>query len=398
MRFLVRAVDSDHQLHTLYIDDVDRSAVSARVKEQGLHLLHIEVDSTTSSILSRRTSAKSSVFLDTFNTELLTLLSAGLSLLESLEVMSERESDVDRLSIYQHLRTDIQNGHRLSVAFSRQPMIFTPLYVGLVRSAEETSELAHAFQQFSEYSQRRNVLRQRIISALIYPAILFIVGGAVILFLMLYVVPRFSEVYKDTGRPLPLLSNLLLSWGQLLHAHSRAALLIIFGTLTISVLYLQTHGASFLFRFMKLLPKLRRQLNAMEYSRIYLTLSMLIRGGIPVAEALTMMSDTVSPETHLQLQRIKSDIEQGRSLSYAFESAHLADLVSLRLLRVGEKSGQLAAMLFEAGKLQENEVSRWIEKFSKTFEPILMTIIGLVVGGIVILLYMPIFDLAGSIQ
>lgn len=402
MRYQVRAVDQYHQLQIMEIEAVDEASLLSDLRSQGLEAVQVTTGSSSSWFHSvfEPTSSRTlpSNFLDVFNTELGTLIGAGLSLIEALEVMSERELDQKRLEIYQRLRRDIQHGHRFSAALALQPEVFTPLYVGLIRASEETSELSHAFHQFGEYAQRRNVLRQRITSALIYPTILSLVGGAVILFLMLYVVPRFSEVYKDTGRALPWMSQALLAWGHCLKAHASMTLTALAASATLIVLYLRRVGMKPLIAVLSLIPRIKLQLDQMEYSRLYLTLSLLLKGGIPLAEALDMVKETVSSDTQEKLQIIARSLQQGENLSTCFENTQLADVVSLRLIRVGEKSGQLATMLYEAGKLQENEASRWVEELSKTFEPLLMTLIGLVVGGIVVLLYMPIFDLAGSLQ
>lgn len=399
MKFHARVVNHNHEVSSHILEAADITNAEAQMNAEGLMILDLKEHRQTFSFngLSLRGNSQSAL-LASFNTELLTLLRAGLSLIESLEIIIEREKDSFRISIYSKLIKDIEQGLRFSSALEKQSQVFTPLYVGLVRSAEQTSQLQNAFEQFADFTQRSLAFRQKITSAMIYPTILMTVGSGVIFFLMFYVVPRFSEVYKDTGRPLPWLSYLLLSWGQLFQQHGKFALISFICILIGFCIFLAKTGASPFIRGLKAIPLFNQKIQMMEYSRVYLTLSMLLQGGIPIVEALTMLSEAVSSETEKKLRQASVLISQGVTVSSAFETQKLTNIVSIRLLRVGEKSGQLTAMLKEAGKLQEREVTIWIERFSKAFEPILMTLIGLIVGVIVVLLYMPIFDLAGSVQ
>ena len=135
-----------------------------------------------------------------------------------------------------------------------------------------------------------------------------------------------------------------------------------------------------------------------ELSRLYLTLGMLLEGGIPIVAAMETVQGMVSPAIKSSLQSASASIQSGAQLSNAFDAARLTTPISLRMLRVGERSGELGTMLTQSASFYDGEISRWIDRFTRTFEPILMAIIGVIVGGIVVLLYMPIFDLAGSLS
>jgi general secretion pathway protein F len=150
--------------------------------------------------------------------------------------------------------------------------------------------------------------------------------------------------------------------------------------------------------FLTRLPGVGERIRVIELSRLYLTTGMLLEGGIPILTALDIVGDAVSPKTRDALRAARSFISDGGALSEAFERSGLATPVALRLLRVGERSGQMGAMLTRSALFYEGESARWIERFAKVFEPVLMTAIGLLVGLIVVLLYMPIFDLAGALQ
>jgi general secretion pathway protein F len=151
-------------------------------------------------------------------------------------------------------------------------------------------------------------------------------------------------------------------------------------------------------RLLAWLPGAQPRLLILELSRLYLTMGMLLEGGIPVARAMLLSEAVLTGAKVHALRQARQAIGQGQSLSTALEQHALSTPVALRLLRVGEQTGQLGSMLSRTAAFYDNETTRWIERFTKAFEPILMAAIGIVIGLIVILLYMPIFDLAGNLQ
>jgi general secretion pathway protein F len=242
-------------------------------------------------------------------------------------------------------------------------------------------------------------VRGKIISAAIYPCILLLVGGGVSLFLITYVVPRFAEVYQGAGRNLPWMSQLMLNWGQFAAAHSTALLggigLLLAGALLGARRLLAGGG---LLRLLGRVPGIGERVRIYELSRLYLTLGMLSEGGITIVHAIDTVQAMVSPTVRQGLQAARKHVESGLPLSAAFEANGLTTPISLRMLRVGERTGDMGPMLTQSAAFYDGEISRWIDRFTRTFEPLLMACIGLVVGAIVVLLYMPIFDLAGDMS
>ena len=218
-------------------------------------------------------------------------------------------------------------------------------------------------------------------------------------FLVGYVVPRFSEVYQGSGRSLPWMSELMLAWGR--HAAQQGGTLLLLLVLALSAAafaarrVVVVYGAG---RLLASLPGVGRRARIYELSRLYLTLGMLLEGGIPVRQSLRLCGAVLDAGRQAALSRVREDVESGQTMSDALERHGLGTPVALRLLRAGEHSGQLGTMFNRTAAFYETETARWIERFTKAFEPILMAAIGIVIGLIVILLYMPIFDLAGSIQ
>lgn len=334
-----------------------------------------------------------------FSQELLALLEAGLSIVEALDALREKERHPPVRHVFARLLHSLQEGKSFSRALEELPAIFPPLYVGIVRAAERTSGLGQALGRYVDYQARLDAVKAKVLSACIYPAILLLAGVLVSLFLLGYVVPRFANIYQGTGQHLPWLSALLLGWGELVSRHPLPLVAGSLGALAASLALLrQLWRQGGLLRGLQRLPLLAEQIRTFQFARLYLTLGMLLDGGLPIVPGLALAGELLSPELRARLQAASRAIQGGASISQAFERHGLSTPVGLRLLRVGERSGKMGEMMGRAARLYDTEVSRAIEWFSRIFEPLLMTAIGLVIGGIVVLLYLPIFDLAGSIQ
>jgi general secretion pathway protein F len=301
--------------------------------------------------------------------------------------------------VLDRLLAGLREGKRFSSLLGEQPDVFAPLYVGIVRAAEGTSDLPRALQRYVDYQGRIDAVRNKLVSAAIYPSILLIVGGGVSAFLITYVVPRFASIYEGTGRALPWMSQMLLNWGKFASAHG---LPLVFAALGIAVaIFMGVRATIARFGLVSLLsrvPVLGPHLRIYQLSRLYLTLGMLLEGGIPIVAAMETACGTVSPAMRDSLLRARAAVQSGEPLSAAFLAQDLTTPISLRMLRVGERSGELGAMLTQSAAFYDGEISRWIDRFTRMFEPLLMAAIGVVVGTIVVLLYMPIFDLAGSLS
>jgi general secretion pathway protein F len=225
------------------------------------------------------------------------------------------------------------------------------------------------------------------------------VGALVIGFLLLYVVPRFSQVFQDMGDRIPWMSRMLLEWGRFAKSHGTelagGALLIVAGL----VLVLRTAEARrVLARQIQRIPRIGEYVRIWQLARFYRALGLLQQAGIPVLTALDMVSGLLPANLASALSLARQDIGQGRSLSSAFETHGLTTSVSLRLLRVAERSGQMGEMLERTASFHDEEISQAIEWFIRLFEPLLMIAIGVVIGIVVLLMYAPIFELAGSLQ
>jgi len=400
MQFDVRALSPDNVMSRLVLDAQDEADARRQIEARGLFAASVQRASSSLLDAARGVQAGSrKLSLVLFSQELLALLTAGLGIVEALEGLLEKESNLALRSVLSRLLEGLREGKRLSAVLAEQPDLFPPLYIGIVRASEGTSDLPRALSRFIDYQQRIDAVRGKIVSAAIYPSILLLVGGGVSFFLIAYVVPHFAEVYRGAGRDLPWMSQLLLSWGRFSSSHLPTLLMAMALVAVIAVQGLrQLLRGQGLTRWISRLPAIGERVRIHELSRLYLTLGMLVEGGIPIVTAMSMVEGMVSMQIRDGLRSTRSMVESGIPLSNAFESNHLSTPISSRLLRVGERTGELGAMLSRSAAFYDGEISRWIDRFTRSFEPLLMAAIGVVVGVIVVSLYMPIFDLAGSIS
>jgi general secretion pathway protein F len=398
MRFLVRALDRAAGMTSLTLDAESAAAAADQAKRNGLSVLDVRV-SREGGWRSRLTELGSHTFpLGLFSQELLTLLEAGLSVVEAVETLKDKEARAERRALLGQIVTALYQGNSFSQALELFPATFPPLYVATVRASERTGNLPEALGRYVVYQAQVDVVRKKVVSASIYPILLMLVGGFVIAFLLGYVVPRFARIFEDLGRDLPALSRLLLEWGKLAANHvwfitSGLALLIA----VVGYAVARPKTRQWVVNLLMRIPALGERMRVYQLARFYRTLGMLLRGGIPIMPALEMTSGLLQSGLRKELESASQRVREGIPMSRAMESFGLTTPVSSRMLRVGERTGQMGEMMERIAHFYDDEIARWVDWFVRLFEPILMLLIGVVIGGIVVLMYFPIFELAGSL-
>ena len=398
MNYKIEGLDKLGQFITLELQASSPSDASRLGKEHGLQILKVSPGHRYGlSILKRKNFNKFPLLM--FNQELLSLLEAGLSVVEAIETLLEKESNQETQQIIKGILKGLREGLTLSASIESQAGIFPTLYIASIRASEQSGTLSQSLNRYISYQLQVDQIRKKIITASIYPAILMIVGGLVVIFLLFYVIPKFSQIYTDTGRELPFISWLLMQWSQLIENHGQMILLSIIGiAASISYLFSRNDFKDNLRELLWKIPVIGERAKAYQLTRLYRTLGMLVSAGIPLPSAIDQVMGILHNKLQARMVKVKSLIHEGYPLSDAMELGELSTPVALRLLKVAERTGQMGEMLNRIADFHEEELNRWVDWASRLFEPLLMTFIGLVIGVIVVMMYMPIFELAGSIQ
>jgi general secretion pathway protein F len=396
MHYRVRGLGNDGAVLMLEIEARDEQDASEQAVSRGLAVLSVRRRSGLTGWLAAR---RARFPLQLFSQELLALLQSGISLVESIETLAEKEQRPETRKVLDQLISRLRQGQALSAALQQAPAEFPPLYVGAIRAAERTGDLDEALSRYIAYQAQIDFVRKKLIASAIYPALLTAVGLLVTLFLLGYVVPRFSQVYEDMGNNLPWMSKVLLQWGKLIQQHALAVGVVAVGGLALAAHWLtRPHTLQRIGSWLWRIPALGERMRVYQLSRFYRTLGMLLRGGIAIVPAIGMVAGLLEASLRARLDRAAQLVREGRPLSQAMETAGLATPVALRMLRVGERSGRMGEMMERIAAFHDEEMARWVDWFTRVFEPLLMAFIGIVIGLIVVLLYLPIFELAGSIQ
>ena len=397
MQFSVRYVDSRAGLQTLQLEAPGVDQARALALQRGLRVLSVQA--TGNAWLARSGRRPAAFPLAQFGQELLTLLNAGLALVESIETLCEKESHAERRALLEKLVDHLFQGSSLSSALAQFPTVFPPLFVATVRASERTGGLPEALEKYVAYQGQLDGVKKKVISASIYPALLIFAGSLVIAFLLGYVVPRFARIFEDLGGEVPWMSQLLISWGHFAHDYGLLLLgAIATGIVSIAIWLSRPGTAAKLVHALQKLPTIGERIRIYQLARFYRSLGMLLRGGMPAVASLELVMGLLPGALGQQLQTAMQSVRQGVPISNSMELAGLTTAVSARMLRVGERTGQMGEMMERIAQFYDSEISQWIDMFVKLFEPLLMAFIGLVIGFIVVVMYFPIFELAGSIR
>jgi general secretion pathway protein F len=394
MEFRIKALDGTQGVVSCVLDAVDESDARRQ-----LELREMRVISLMPVRRLRFWERGPALQLTIFSQQLVSLLDAGLSLVEALEALAERDTNSGAQGVLERVLARLYEGQTLATALAEHPGSFPALYVASVRASERTGALQESLTRYIAYAEKADALRKTLVNACIYPAVLLAAGLLVTFFLMGYVVPRFSSIYEDVGTDLPAASRVLLQWGQLIDAHAGAMATIAVASLAAAAYGLTRPLArTKIVEWVSRVPTVGRQLQVYQMARLYRTTGMLLRGGTPALAALKMSSGLLRMGSREAFAAAIQSVREGQSLAQAMERNGLTNPVAARMLRVGERSGNMGEMMERIASFCDDELARWVAIVTRLIEPVLMTVIGLLIGVIVVLMYFPIFQLAGSIR
>ncbi|XHS77033.1 type II secretion system F family protein [Burkholderiaceae bacterium UC74_6] len=387
-------------VQTQRITAPDRQSLAALLDVAPQHVLSVTELAVAHAEARRISMRRPSRFpLQLFSQELAVLLDSGIALLEALNTLREKEAQATVRNALDAVVAQVEQGRPLSAAMQAQPQAFDELVCAIVAANERTGQLSTALAQHARYLAWVDSLRQRLVSACVYPLMLLGVGGAVILFLLFFVLPRFAGILDGLGGDLPWGSRLLIGFGATAGAHPGAVLGGLATLLAGATLLVARSGwRQRLQTLAWTLPGLGPRLRVLALARLYRSLAMLLAAGVPALAALRIVRGVVALPWRDAVTRAADAIERGERLSESLEAQNLATPVARRMVRVGERSGEVPAMLERAAAFHDEEAVRLTELLTRLVNPALMLVMGVVIGGIIVLMYLPIFQLVEQVQ
>jgi len=334
-----------------------------------------------------------------FNQELLVLLKAGLPILQALDTILESGAKGRLYEVLAVIREDVKGGMAFSSAFERHPRVFPHLYIASIQAGERTGDLPQTIRRYVAFLKRTEGFKGKVISALIYPAILVTVAVLAVAMLLIYVVPTFSQIYADSGGKLPVPTQMLIAFTGML----RRYIFLFIGVAAAAAVFFRrwsrTESGRFAVDQMKIsAPFLGTIFQRYSVAGFTRTLATVLGSGIPIVESLRMSVGTLNNRVlEKNLLEAVVRIEEGSRLSAAIEGARIMPPLALRMLSVGETTGALEQMLSDISDYFEEEIDRSLHVLTTAVEPAIMIVMGVVIGGIIITMYLPIFKIAGTV-
>ncbi|AEH22937.1 Type II secretion system F domain protein [Thermodesulfobacterium geofontis OPF15] len=376
------------------LDAPNQQLVEVYLRRLNIIPIKIKPKKETTFALFRRKSV-SGKDLTTFTRQFAVVLEAGLPIVKSLEVLAEQQKNPYFKNVLKEIKLKVETGSSLSDAMAEYPKVFDSLYVHMVRSGETSGNLDVILKRLAGYLERILSLKSKIKHAMVYPSLIVIVTIAVISIIMLFVIPKFAEIYESAGQALPLPTQILISisnnFGKIL-----IVFIILLAGLIIGIRYYRNTeiGRYNTDKIIFSLPLLGELFKKAAVARVARTLANLIGGGVPLLPALTIAGETSGNKVlEKAMEEVRINVSAGQSLADPMFYTGVFPYLLVEMVRVGELTGRLEDMLNRVADFFEEEVDRMVNTLSTLIEPILIVFLGIVIGGILISLYLPIFKL-----
>lgn len=335
-----------------------------------------------------------------FNHELVALIRSGLSILKVFDLLEGRALLPGFKTALQGVRKEIAGGSTISDALSRYPGFFPEIYISSIRAGEKSGNLVDILNRYILFYKKILAVRKKIAAALTYPLFLLLVGAAVILFLLTYVLPTFSEIYADAKEELPWITQALISFVHFLKSRFVLIGLASAGLfLAMKQGFASERGKELKDSLILRMPTLGEIVKNQQMVSIGRTLATILSGGITLVAGLEMVAQSLSnrnfaKRVHLSIQKV----QEGLSLSAAFAHSNLMPKIALEMIEVGETTGSLEEMLNQVADFQEELLDQKLTRITTWVEPVLLLVMGVLVAVILVAMYLPIFNLAGTLK
>jgi type IV pilus assembly protein PilC len=393
--FTYKAVREDGSTVTDEAMALDAAELRQELEARGYLILRLDKKSTA--LQGGRGSAKDFLI---FNQEFATLVKAGLPILQALEILHKRtEKPVFKAALASIIH-DIKGGSALSDAMARHPLFFTPLYTATVRAGEKSGALVDVLRRFITYQKKMISVMSKLKMALAYPVFLIVALLGVLLLFFFYIIPNFTQMYSDQAGGLPFLTQMLVSFTSVLTRYAPLIFLSAFGAIAAVYLWQRTESGRNTLDGLKLrIPLVRTLMLQYLLAQITRTLATVLRGGIPLVQALDTTAGVISNKVVARrLAAARELVTEGVSLAESFERTKVAPEMTVRMIEVGESSGDLPQMLEDVADFYDQEVENNMTVITTMIEPVLMLSMGMIMAVIVVALYLPIFEMGSRLK
>jgi type IV pilus assembly protein PilC len=335
-----------------------------------------------------------------FSRQFATMISSGLSLLRSLAILSEQTENTTLAEVILEVKSDVEKGESLSAALERHPKVFSELYVSMVKSGEVGGLLDESLITLAETLERQVALKNKIRSAMMYPIAVGVLVILIVGAMLMFVVPMFEDLYADLGGTLPIPTRILLAISAVVTSWWWAVIIVgvagVFGFKQ----WIKTDSGRFAWDSFKLrMPIFGNLVHKTALARFSHTMSSLIRTGVPILQAMEIVADTSGNAVVAEaVMASRASVSEGESIAKPMTERKVFPPMVVQMIAVGEETGALDTMLEKIGDFYDDEVQTMVEGLTSLIEPLLIVLLGGVVGGMLISLYLPMFNIINLIQ
>jgi type IV pilus assembly protein PilC len=334
-----------------------------------------------------------------FTRQLATMIDAGLPLVQSLEILaSQQESKVFK-NIIREIREDVEGGSTFAGALKKHPVTFNELYTNLVVAGEEGGILDTILIRLATYIEKAEALKKKVKSALVYPSTIVGVAIMVVMILMIFVIPVFETMFKSAGQTLPLPTLIVLAMSKFIKKYIIIVIPAIILFIYLFRKYYQTEsGKTFIDRLLLKLPIFGALFQKISVARFSRTLGTLVSSGVPILDGLNIVSRTSGNKIiETAILNARASIREGETIAEPLNRSGIFPPMVIQMISVGESTGALDSMLSKIADFYEEEVDVAVANLTSLLEPFLMIFLGVVIGGVVISMYLPIFQMASAV-
>lgn len=335
-----------------------------------------------------------------FTRQLATMMKAGLPLMQAFEIVARGHSNPSMTQLLMSIRSDVEQGSSMGKAFAKHPKYFDRFYCNLVAAGEAGGVLEHLLDKLALYKEKTQAIKKKVKSALTYPIAVIVVAIALVLVMMMFVLPSFAKVYSSMGAELPGLTQTMMNLSEFFVAYGWVIIIAMIGSV---VAFVKIHSKS---------PALQKRVDAWllkmpifgnivrkaTIARWARTTSSLFAAGVPLVEALDSVAGAAGNILYEEATReIRAKVNQGMSLTAGMQATELFPNMVLQMASIGEESGSLDDMLNKAAEFYEDEVDNAVAQLSSLMEPVIMVVLGSIIGVILVAMYLPLFSMGDAI-
>jgi len=336
--------------------------------------------------------------LTTFTRQLATLVDAGLPLLRGLRVLEKQEKNPTLKSIIAELALAIEGGSTFSEALAQHPKVFNRLYVNMVKAGELGGVLEVVLTRLSEFMEKAQKIKGKVISAMFYPVAVLIVATAILIILMVKVVPSFKQVFEGMGMQLPAFTRLVLGISEIIKDHILYALITVVTFFVMFMIFIRTKFGRHAWDKIRLkMPAIGPVVSKVAISRFSRTLGTLVSSGVPILQALTIVKETAGNVIVANaVNAVHESVKEGETITAPLEASGVFPPMVISMVDVGEQTGALPEMLLKIADNYDDEVDNAVAAMTSLLEPIMIVFLAVIVGSIVIAMFLPLIEMMNT--